>query len=311
MLRDYGLLVAMLAALLLLGLVKPAILSIGNLSSVVDQSAAMVIMSVGLALVMMQRGVDLSVAQVADTAGVLAAMFLLRDQPILLVFVLPMLFALIVGVANGFLMAYVGVPAIIGTLGMMFIVRSIELVMSSGRQAQVLFTLPASRSDPFFFVGQASIGPVSVSVILAIIVVIGAHLLTSSTTLGRYIAAVGGNVRAAFLAGVSHRLVFATGFVLSACLAGIAGIMLASRAGMAQPGAFEPYLLNCFVAVFLGSAIAPNGRVNVVGTAIGALFVGLIGNALTLMGLGVPYRYGVYGAIILMAVAIGVIRRER
>jgi ribose transport system permease protein len=311
LMRDYGLPLAMLASLLVLGLVKPAILSPGNLASIVDQSAAMVIMSVGLAMVMMMRGVDLSVAQVADTAGVLAAMLLLQDQPIILVFLLPILFAVLVGLSNGFLMAYIGVPAIIGTLGMMFIVRALELVLSSGRQAQVLFTLPPAQSDPFFFVGQGKVGPVAVSIIVALIFVAAAHLISTSTTLGRFMAAVGGNVRAAFLAGVSHRVVFAAGFVISASMAAVAGILLASRAGIAQPGAFEPYLLNCFVAVYLGSALVPSGRINVIGTAIGALFVGLIGNALTLIGLGVPYRYGVYGAVILLAMAIGVLRRER
>jgi ribose/xylose/arabinose/galactoside ABC-type transport system permease subunit len=309
-LRDYGTLLAMLGALIVFGILEPAVLTTANLASVVDQSSSLVILSVGLAVVMMMRGVDLTVAQVSDAAGLLAAMFLVQDQPLLIVFLVPLLFGLLIGGINGVLMSYLGVPAIIGTLGMMFIVRSFELVISRGREAQILFTLPKEQSEAFFFLGQGSIGPISASIVIAAIAVAVGYLVTTRTALGRYINAVGGNVRAAFLAGVPHRRVFAAGFLISGLFAAIAGMVLTSRAALAAPGAFEPYLLDAFVAVYLGSVVVRSGRINVVGTAVGALFVGLIGNALTLMGLGVPYRYVSYGVVILIAMAIGVLRRE-
>ncbi len=310
LLRDYGAILGMLGALIIFGIIEPAVLTPANLASVVDQSSSLVILAVGLAIVMMMRGVDLSVAQVSDAAGLIAAMLLVRDQPILLVFLVPLAFGILVGGVNGLLMSYLGVPAIIGTLGMMFVVRSFELVLSNGREAQILFTLPPDQSAAFFFLGQGAIGPVSTSVIIAAVVVAVGFVLTDATPLGRYIAAVGGNVRAAFLAGVSHRRVFAAGFIVSGLFAAISGMVLTSRAALAAPGAFEPYLLDAFVAVYLGSIVMRGGRINVLGTAIGALFVGLIGNALTLMGLGVPYRYMAYGIVILLAMAIGVLRRK-
>lgn len=310
-LRDYGTILSMLGALVVFGILEPAVLTPANLASVVDQSSSLVILSVGLAIVMMMRGVDLSVAQVSDAAGLLAATFLVQDQPLVVVFLVPVAFGLLVGGINGFLMAYLGVPAIIGTLGMMFIVRSFELVISNGREAKILFTLPPEQSAPFFFLGQGRIGPVSASILIAIIVVAVGYIITHATSLGRYINAVGGNVRAAFLGGVPHRRIFGVGFLISGLFAAIAGMVLTSRAALAAPGAFEPYLLDAFVAVYLGSVVVRSGKINVLGTAIGALFVGLIGNALTLMGLGVPYRYVAYGAVILIAMTIGVMRRER
>lgn len=310
LLRDYGAILGMLGALVVFGILEPAVLTPANLASVVDQSSSLVILAVGLAIVMMMRGVDLSVAQVSDAAGLIAAMFLVQDQPLLLVFLVPLAFGVFIGGINGVLMSYLGVPAIIGTLGMMFIVRTFELVLSRGREAQILFTLPPEQSAAFFFIGQGAIGPVSASVIIAAIVVAVGYVLTNATALGRYISAVGGNVRAAFLAGVNHRRVFASGFIISGLFAAISGMVLTSRAALAAPGAFEPYLLDAFVAVYLGSIVMRSGRINVLGTAIGALFVGLIGNALTLMGLGVPYRYMAYGIVILVAMAIGVSRRK-
>jgi ribose/xylose/arabinose/galactoside ABC-type transport system permease subunit len=310
-LRDYGALIGMIGVLLIFGIINPKILTIPNLSSVVDQSSGPVVMAVGMAIIMSMRGVDLSLAQVADAAGLLAAMLLVLGWPWWTALAVPIVFALVVGGINAGLMAYLGVPAIIGTLGMMFVVRSFELVLSHGSEAQVLFTLPPDQTGPFFYIGQGSIGPVPVSIVVAAIVVAVAFVLTNGTPLGRYINAVGGNVRAAFLAGVDHRRVFAAGFVASAVCAALGGMILTSRAGLAAPGAFEPYLLDAFVAVYLGSLLAPSGRINVLGAAIGALFVGLIGNALTLMGAGAPARYIAYGVVIIIAMTIGVLRRQR
>jgi ribose/xylose/arabinose/galactoside ABC-type transport system permease subunit len=300
----------MLAVLGVFGVLEPAVLAPANLGNVLQQSASLAIMATGFAIVMMVRGVDLSVAQTSDAAGLLAAYFLVQGQPLWMVFVLPVVFGILVGVVNGTLIAYLGVPALIGTLGMMFVVRSFELVLSHGREAQILFALDPARTQLFFFLGQGSIGPVSVPVVLAVVVVLLGHIAMTRTSLGRYFEAVGGNVRAAFLGGVRHRLVFAAAFVISGVAAAVAGVLLTSRAALAAPGAFEPYLLDAFVAVYLGSLIARSGKVNVVGAAVGAVFVGLIGNALTLMGAGVSIRYIAYGAIVLAAMTVGSFRRK-
>jgi ribose/xylose/arabinose/galactoside ABC-type transport system permease subunit len=310
MIRDFGLLIGMVGVLLCLGALQPDILTVGNISSVMDSASSLVVMSVGLAIVMKMRGVDLSIAQVAEASGLLAALMLLNGQPMFLVLAVPLIFAALVGLANGVIMAYLGVPAIVGTLGMMFVVRSIELVVSNGGEAKVLFTLPAGQTAPFFFIGQGTIGPISTPVVLAGCVVAGGHFLTKSTTFGRYVDAIGGNVRAAFLAGVRHRLVFAGGFIVSALAAAVAGLLLTSRGAMAQPGAYETYLVDCFVAVYLGMALTPRRTINVVGTAVGAVFVGFIGNALTLMGFGAAYHYVIYGLIILVAMTIGALRSQ-
>jgi len=130
------------------------------------------------------------------------------------------------------------------------------------------------------------------------------------STLGRYFDAIGGNARAAFLAGVRRRLVFAAAFLISGLTAAFAGMVLTSRAALAAPGAFEPYLLDAFVAVYLGSLLVRSGKINVLGAAIGSVFVGLIANGLTLMGAGVSVRYIAYGVIVLVAMTVGSFRRQ-
>ncbi len=144
--RDYGALLGMLAVLGVFGILEPAVLVPANLGNVLQQSASLAIMASGFAVAMMVRGVDLSVAQTSDAAGLLAAYFLVQGQPLWMVFVLPLVFGLLVGVVNGALIAYLGVPALIGTLGMMFVVRSFELVAlltAARRRSCSLSTRPA------------------------------------------------------------------------------------------------------------------------------------------------------------------------
>lgn len=307
--RDYAGILGMVAAIIALVIIEPAIAAPKNLAGVVDQSAALVMMSLGMAVAMSTRGVDLTIAQMADAAGLVAAWLLLQGQPPVVVIVVPLLVALVVGSVNGILMGYVGVPAIIGTLGVMFVIRTAELILSNTREPQILFTLPSSETDAFFFLGQGKIGPVPVEVILAGVMVAVAYVITRRSTLGRFFDAIGGSARASYLAGVDIRRVFASGFVISALLAAIGGITIASRAGIAAPGSVEPMLLDTFVAVYLGSVVSRTGRITVIGTAIGALFVGLIGNALTILGLGAAAHYLVYGFVLLLAMTFGRLRR--
>jgi len=310
LLRDYGAIIGMLGVVAVFSVLEPDVLKPTNLVNVIDQSASLAIMATGFAIAIIVRGVDLSVAQVADAAGLLAAYLLVHNGPLWAVFVVPLAFGLLVGAVNGTLMAYLGVPALIGTLGMMFVVRSFELVLSDGREPQILFSLPQERTASFFFLGQGSVMGIRFPIILAVIVVGLGYLVTSRTSLGRYFDAVGGNVRAALLAGVRHRLVFAAAFLISGVTAALAGMILTSRAALAAPGALEPTLLDAFVAVYIGSLVVRSGRISVIGAAIGAVFVGIIGNALNLMGAGVAARYIAYGAIVLVAMTVGSFRRQ-
>lgn len=309
-LRDYGALIGMLLVLLIVGSIKPSFLSSANLANVLRQSTILLMLSLGLTIVMSMRGVDLSIAQIADAAGLMAAMLILNGQPTWMALTLPVAFGLGVGLVNGALMAYLGVPAIIGTLGMMFVIRSGELLATNGAEPQMLFTLPRSITRPFLFLGQGTIGPVSVLILLAAAVFLFAVVLMYLTPFARRARAVGANVRAAFLAGIDVRSVFGLGYVVAGVFAAIAGVALVSRTGIAMPRGAEPYLLDAFAAAYLGTLASRNGEMNVGGTLIGALFIAYLGNGLTILGLGAPYRYTLNGAFILLAMAVGTLKRK-
>jgi ribose/xylose/arabinose/galactoside ABC-type transport system permease subunit len=309
-LRSYGAIIGMIIVLLIFYWLKPAFLSPANIANVLRQSTILIILALGLTVVMSMRGVDLSVAQVADAAGLMAAMLIIHGQPVWMAFALPLAFGLVIGAINAMLMAYVGVPAIIGTLGMMFVIRSGELLATNGAEPQMLFTLPRGITKPFLYLGQGTVGPVAVLVLLAAAVLLVALVLMHLTPFSRQARAVGSNVRAAFLAGIDIRRVFGAGFIVAGLFSAIAGVALVSRTGIAVPRGAEPYLLDAFAAAYLGTLASRRGEMNVFGTFIGALFIAFLGNGLTIVGLGAPYRFALNGAFILLAMAVGGLKRK-
>lgn len=309
-LRSYGAFLGMLLVLVVFQVLRPVFLSPANIENVLRQSSILIILSLGLTIVMTLRGVDLSIAQVADAAGLIGAVLVLNRAPTWIVLTMPILFGLVVGGINALLAAYIGIPAIIGTLGMMFIIRSGELIYTNGAEPQILFTLPRGLTKDFFFLGRNNVGPVAALIVLAAVVFAVCFVLMRYTPFARHAKAVGSNVRAAFLAGIDIRLVFGAGFVVSALLASIAGVALVSRTGIAMPRGAEPYLLDAFAAAYLGTLASRRGDISIAGTLMGALFISFLGNGLTMLGLGAPFRFALNGGFILFAMATGALRRE-
>lgn len=306
----HGAVIGICCVLLIFQLIEPRFMRIENILGVLNSSSLLIVMTFGMTMVMAVRGIDLSIAQVADAAGVIAAMLILSGKNFAVAIMGALLFGLLVGIVNAVLISYLGVPAIIGTLGMMFIVRSVELTLTNGAQPQILFTLPAARVKNFFFIGQESIGPVSVLIILTIIIAVFMYLVKERSVFGRHMDALCNNVRSSLLAGINVRRVFAAAFVISSLLAALAGVMLVSRSGNAVPRGVETYLTDCFVAVYIGTLVSSRNKFNIVGSVIGALFVGFISNFITLMGMGIAYKNIFNGMFIIMAVALGVLKNK-
>lgn len=309
--RDYGALIGIICVFLIIGGLQPNFLNPANIANVLRQGTILVIIALGLTVVLNMRGVDLSVAQIADVSAVAAAALLLHGAPVWMAFVLPVILGVVIGGINALLAAYLGVPAIIATLGMMFVVRSGELIYTNGSQPQILFTLPRSVTGAFFFLGRGTVMGVPLLILLAIAVFGLVFMLSVLTPFGRQAKAVGANVRAAYLAGIDIRSVFALGFVVSGFCAGVAGVAMAARTGIAMPGGAAPYLLEAFAAAYLGTLVSRTGSMTIVGALVGALFVAFLSNGLTMLGFAAPARYAFNGGFILFAMAVGALRRVR
>lgn len=304
----HGAVIGICCVLLIFQMIEPRFMRIDNILGVFNSSSLLIVMTFGMTMVMAVRGIDLSIAQVADAAGVIAAMLILSGKNFVAAIMGALLFGLLIGIVNAVLISYLGVPAIIGTLGMMFVVRSAELTLTNGAQPQILFTLPAARVKHFFFIGQENIGPVSVLILLTVVVIVVMYFVKERSVFGRYMDAICNNVRSSLLAGINVRRVFGATFVISSLLAALAGVMLVSRSGNAVPRGVETYLTDCFVAVYIGTLVSSRNKFNIIGSVIGALFVGFLSNFITLMGMGIAYKNIFNGVFIILAVALGVLK---
>lgn len=308
--RPWATVVGMVLVLALVAVARPLFVDPRNLSAIAVDATVLVVLAVGLSVLMAMKGLDLSLAATADLAGYLAARALLDGHGIAAAVLAALVVGLLVGVVNGLLAGYLGVPAIVATLGLNLTVSALGLVVSDNGTPQQLFTAPLDLVRPLLVFGSDSWGPVRLLVLAAGLVVAIAWFATTRSTWGRRVDLVDSSARAARLAGVPVRATFASGFVVSGVLAAVAGVMLTARTGLAVPGSAQPFLLDAFTAVYLGATASPRGRITVLWTVLGALFVSALANGLVLLGLGAPWRYGLNGALILLALALGVVRRR-
>lgn len=307
---GYATVLGMALVVVGIGLATPDYLSPSNLGAVLVDVTVLLVLAVGLSLVMSMRGIDLSIAATADLAGYVAAMLLLGGAGLPTAVLAAIAIGLSVGTANGVLSGYLGVPAIVATLGLNLLLTAVALVVSDNGTPQQLFTAPEALVGTFLSLGTGSIGPLRYLVLVAALVVVVAWFATRRTVWGRQIDLVESSARAAYLSGIPVRLTFATGFVAAGLLAALAGLMLTARTGVVVPGSATPLLLGAFTAVYLGSVASPKGRITVLWTVVGALFVALLANGLILLGLGPGWRIGLNGLLILLALALGTLRRR-
>ncbi len=298
----FGTVTGIVIILAIFSSLSPSFRTFGNMRNIVLQSMPLLMVSLAMTMALLLRGVDLSVAYVADLAALVAALVVVAGGGPALAVLAALGTGMGIGLLNGLLIV-TGVPALVATLGMMFIIKSMQLSTTGGGQPILLMILPPMKSKPFLWLGQGSVGPVPVQVIFGLLVLTLVCLLVYRMRAGRYFHAIGGNVQTALLSGVKTKTYFALGFVLSGALASCAGIMNVTRTGIAQPEGSSYLLLDSFVASYIGSITFFKGKMNLLGTAVGVLFVSILSNGVTVLGLGVVYQYVFKGCLIFIAVA--------
>jgi rhamnose transport system permease protein len=276
----------------------PQFLSGGNLSQVTILAAIIAVAAVGEALVVLTRNVDLSVdSTIGLVAYSVADVLKLHLLPLPLAIASGLGLGLALGVVNGTIVSLFRVPAIVATLGTLSIYRGFAYLIAGGGQVS-LSDLPAE----YIALGRATLFGVPLLVVLAVAIVAIAALGLHRTRFGRQVYAVGSNPQAAAILGVRSRLVVCTVFAVSGLLAGVAGVLWGARFGTIAAGAADGVVLQVVAAVVVGGVNIFGGSGTVIGAALGALFLGLIGNALTLLRLSQFWLQAIYGAVILVAV---------
>jgi len=304
--RRYGTFAGFVLLLLVFAVLRPAtFLSTGNLRNIMEQVSILALVSFTMTIVMVAGDFDLSVGTLASLAGVVCASMLVRGVPVGAALALTLVLGGLLGLLNGVLVAYSNLSAFVATLATMTAFRGVSLWYTDGA------TLFSGLPEAFRFLGQGRLAglPVPIVVMLAALALV--WLLLEQTTLGRRLYAIGGNAEAAHLAGIGVRRLRALAFVLSGAGAALAGIMLASRLFSAHPLAGEPLMLSSIAAVFLGMTMFKEGEPHALGTLVGVLILGVLGNGLTLLGVNSYLQQILTGAIIVLSVLLSGLARRR
>jgi ribose transport system permease protein len=283
-----------------------------NLLNISQQMSMLAVVATTMTIVMAMGDFDLSVGSMASLAGIVAALVFVAGGPVWLAVGGALVCGLAGGLANGFLVSYVGIMPFIATLGAMTVFSGLAFRLSGGK---TLFgsAIPAGFSD--FARGGVAIPrsdlvfPNLTLVALGVLLIV--WLLLEQTTYGRRLYAIGGNSEAARLAGVRVKPLRLTAFGLSGLGAAAAGLMYASRVASANPTQGAGLMLDAIAAVFLGMTISEEGEPRVLNTLAGVLILGVLGNGLTQMRVDSYVRDILTGSIVIAAVAASSLGKTR
>ena len=273
----------------------PNFATAGNLENVLLQVSVTLLVAVGMTYVIATGGVDLSVGSVMAISAAVAAVTV--DQGLFVAIPLALLAGMAVGLLNGAFISYFGVQAIVVTLATLLAGRGLAQVINRGG---ALLTI----HDPGFLVlGRGHLGPVPVQVVVAALVVALAILVLRSTPFGRYVLAAGGNPAAARLAGVPVNRTVVSVYVISGLLAGLAGLVEASRLGASAAAKIgQGAELDAIAAVVVGGTLLSGGRATLAGTVVGALIMQVIATSFNMLLIPYAWALAFKALIILFAV---------
>ncbi len=305
---NIGIIIALLAMCIFLVIfptTRTTFLTPKNVFNILRQNASNLFLATGMTMVIILGGIDLSVGSVIALSGVAAAGCVTNlGLPEAVGFLIAIAIGAAVGMANGFVICKTDIPPFIVTLASMNITKGIALVLTGGSPIRCM-------TDAFKFPGAGYVGPVPTPIILMIIVFIIAALIINRTQLGRHIYAVGGNAQAAKFSGISVQKVKFLVYTYTGVMAGIAGVVVASRLYSGTPIAGDGAEMDAIAAVVVGGTSMSGGFGRLGGTLIGVLIIGVLNNGLNLMGVDSNWQYIVKGLVILLAVYVDFIRNKK
>lgn len=298
-------LIAMCVFLIVFPATRSTFLTSKNIFNILRQNASNLFLATGMTMVIILGGIELSVGSVIALSGCVAAGCIVNlGLPEAVGFLAAILVGALVGLFNGFIISSTNIPPFIVTLASMNITKGIALVYTQGAPIRCM-------TDAFKFPGAGYVGPIPTPVILMFIVFLIAALIMNRTQLGRHIYAVGGNAMAAQFSGINIKKVKFIVYIYTGIMAGIAGVIVASRLYSGQPTAGDGAEMDAIAAVVVGGTSMSGGSGRIGGTLIGVLIIGVLNNGLNLLGVDSNWQYIVKGFVILLAVYIDFIRNKK
>ncbi len=297
------LIIVLLIICAIAAILNPRFLSARNFFNVMQQISVLGILTMSMALLMISGGLDISIGNMAGLVGIIFTRMVLGGHNTMLAVVAVLALSTALGAINGVIIAKSKVTPLIITLGMMYVFYGIGLIVSQGR--------PLALGGRFQFLGRARLGLIPFPIIVFLIIFAFAYLLRRYTKYGRRLNAIGGNVHTAYLSGINVDAHQISLYALSGLIAGLAGLVLASRLGMVRADSGTGYELQALAAAIIGGITFEGGRGSLVGALLGVLLLGVMYNAMNIVGVSSYMQTIFLGAIIVIATVISNIGRMR
>jgi ribose transport system permease protein len=300
---DYTILFALLALFITLAIASSAFLTKDNLLNIADQWTPICFMSLGGTLVIIAGGFDLSIGAMFAIAGIVSIQIANSvDVPVGLV--CGVLVGGALGLVNGFLVSVIRMNTFVATIGTSIVLSGLAVVMTNGN-------VVVANANSFGLFGTTTFLGVKLDIWLMLVGIAACSLLMNRLSLGRYIRAIGGNIDAARLSGVRTEWVRTTTFLASGLGCGIAGVIVASRSISANANAFSGSQYSVWTALLIGGNSMYGGEGAIWRTVVGVALLALIGDGFDLINVDPLYQQIVTGGILLVAVAIDMLIRQR
>ena len=283
---------------------EPAFLKLSNLLSTARSFSAIAIAGIGVLMIIITGGIDLSIGSVYGLAGVISAFGCsLFGLPVPVAMLMGVLSGAIFGALNGLMVVYCKLPPFIATLGTMQIARGLCTILTRGYPVS---DLPSG----YMFLGQGEFLFVPMAVWCMVIIAVIFAVFLNQTVVGRRIFAMGGNAEATRISGINIKALIVLVYTLGAALGAFAGIISASKLGVGQPTAGNGFEMDAIAAVVIGGASLSGGAGSVLGTIIGAAIIGVLRNALVLLSVDSYWQTLIMGVVIIVAVTADQLRKS-
>ncbi len=311
LLRRNAAIAVIIVVIAVFAVANPNFLTVGNLSSILLSITVSAFLALAVTFSLVVDGFDVSIGSTTSLATIAAASVMIewRGETWLAILV-PILCGVAVGLVNGFLIVKLGLPDLLATLAMLFVISGVQRTLTGGKS---ITPSPDSGiiTPSFSFIGKGDVLGIPFPVILLVVVAVLSWLFLSRTTLGRSMYLVGGNEEAARHLGLPVGRLRVLAYVISGVLASIGGIVLTSRIGAGQIEAGAPLLMDAVAAAYVGYALFGQKKPSVVGTVLGAVLIGVLLNGLTMLKFPYYAQDIVKGGVFIMALAFAFVQTRR
>ena len=295
----YGSLIGLLLLVVVISVLRPRFISAANLRNVIRIASINGLLAIGMTFVILTGGIDLSVGAVMGCAGMYSAYFAqaAKGYPPIVAVLIGLLIGLGFGLFNGWIIAYLKVPAFVGTLGSMSIASGLTFLLTDAKPIPNL-------SEGFKKMGGGNLGMIPIPIMMMSVVLLVCFALLYKTRYGRYIFAVGGNMNAAHVSGIDTKKIIGSVYVIAGVLSAFAGIITTARGTSGVTSTGKGYETDAIAAVVIGGTSLTGGKGRLWGTIVGILIMQFLSNGLDMLGVNAYYQLLVKGFVVIGAVML-------